>query len=528
MTPQETAQRLLALDHILILTHRRPDGDTIGCASALCLALRQKGKTAWLLPNEDAHHLFDPYLEGVLAPADFVPQAVVAVDVAALGMLPDSAQPYRDRIDLAIDHHGSQEGYARATCVDPDSAACGEVLFRVFQAMEVSLSPQIALLLYMAIATDTGCFVYSNTTPATHRIAAALMDTGFDAQWVNKRHFRVKSLKRMQIESRLVREMDLAQNGTLVFAYVTLDLIRDLQATEEDLEDIASFIGQLEGVDNAVTIRQLKPTECKISLRTDGKTLNASDVCAIHGGGGHPAAAGCTIHGTPAQAKAAGLTLGGYLKDLGFQLDLAPVADVHTGDGTALLGERAFLGSPEQAAMMISATVEGFHQAGMACTLKHFPGYGDAVQDPLSGYATTDKTWEEMRTCELYPFQAGMASGADAVMVAHITTPNATEDGLPASLSYEMITQKLRGELRFQRVVITDSLSDPAITQRYEPGQAALLAFQAGADVLLLPQDLEAAYGAILTAVQEGAISQERLDASVLRILHLKEVYGLL
>mgnify|MGYP000060825611 CR=1 FL=1 len=82
--------------------------------------------------------------------------------------------------------------------------------------------------------------VYSNTTPATHRIAAALMDTGFDAQWVNKRHFRVKSLKRMQIESRLVREMDLAQNGTLVFAYVTLDLIRDLQATEEDLEDIAA------------------------------------------------------------------------------------------------------------------------------------------------------------------------------------------------------------------------------------------------------------------------------------------------
>ena len=304
MTPQETAQRLLALDHILILTHRRPDGDTIGCASALCLALRQKGKTAWLLPNEDAHHLFDPYLEGVLAPADFVPQAVVAVDVAALGMLPDSARPYRDRIDLAIDHHGSQEGYARATCVDPDSAACGEVLFRVFQAMGVDLTPQIALLLYMAIATDTGCFVYSNTTPATHRIAAALMDTGFDAQWVNKRHFRVKSLKRMQIESRLVREMDLAQNGTLVFAYVTLDLIRDLQATEEDLEDIASFIGQLEGVDNAVTIRQLKPTECKISLRTDGKTLNASDVCAIHGGGGHPAAAGCTIHGTPAQAMA--------------------------------------------------------------------------------------------------------------------------------------------------------------------------------------------------------------------------------
>lgn len=305
MTDQQTAHRLLALDQVLILTHRRPDGDTIGCASALCLALRQKGKTAWVLPNEDAHGLFTPYFTGVLAPAGFTPQAVVAVDVASQGMLHDSAKVYQDRIDLVIDHHGSNEGYATESCVDPSCAACGELLYRIFREMDVEITPEIALLLYMAIATDTGCFVYSNTTPDTHRIAADLMATGFDAQWVNKRHFRVKSLKRMQIESRLVREMDLAQKGSLVFAYVTLDLIQDLQATEEDLEDISSFIGQLEGVDNAVTIRQLKPQECKISLRTDGKTLNASDVCALHGGGGHPAAAGCTIYGTPAQAKAA-------------------------------------------------------------------------------------------------------------------------------------------------------------------------------------------------------------------------------
>ena len=258
-----------------------------------------------MLPNEDAHGLFTPYFEGVLAPAEFVPQFVVSVDTAALGMLPGSGQAYAGRIDLAIDHHGSNEGYAKQTRVDPDCAACAELLYRILVEMGVSITAPIALLLYMAIATDTGCFVYSNTTPDTHRIAATLMETGFDAQWVNKRHFRVKSLKRMQIESRLVREMDLAQNGTLVFAYVTLDLIRELEATEEDLEDISAFIGQLEGVDNAVTIRQLKPEECKISLRTDGKTLNASAVCAAYGGGGHAAAAGCTIQGTPAQAKAA-------------------------------------------------------------------------------------------------------------------------------------------------------------------------------------------------------------------------------
>lgn len=305
MTDHQTAQRLLAMEDVLILTHRRPDGDTIGCACALCLALRQLGKTAWVLPNEDAHGLFTPYFEGVLAPAEFVPQFVVSVDTAALGMLPGSGKTYADRIDLAIDHHGSNEGYAKQTRVDPDCAACAELLYRILVEMGVRITAPIALLLYMAIATDTGCFVYSNTTPDTHRIAAALMETGFDAQWVNKRHFRVKSLKRMQIESRLVREMDLAQNGTLVFAYVTLDLIRELEATEEDLEDISAFIGQLEGVDNAVTIRQLKPEECKISLRTDGKTLNASAVCAVYGGGGHAAAAGCTIQGTPAQAKVA-------------------------------------------------------------------------------------------------------------------------------------------------------------------------------------------------------------------------------
>lgn len=305
MTVQETASLLQSLDQVLILTHKRPDGDTIGCAAALCLGLRQLGKTAWVLPNEDAHGLFDPYFQGVLAPADFQPQVAVSVDVASQGMLPESAAPWKDNILLCIDHHGSNEGYAQHTLADPAAAACGEIITKVLTQLGVTITAPIALLLYMAIATDTGCFVYSNTTPETHRIAANLMETGFDAQWVNKRHFRVKSLKRMQIESRLVRDMDLEQDGSLVFAYVTLDMIRELQATEEDLEDISSFIGLLEGVDNAVTVRQLKPEECKISLRTDGKSLNASLVCARFGGGGHPAAAGCTIHGTPAQAKAA-------------------------------------------------------------------------------------------------------------------------------------------------------------------------------------------------------------------------------
>lgn len=304
MTTAEAAARLAAMDQVLILTHVRPDGDTIGSAAALCCGLRALGKTAYLLPNPELTATYAPYAAPYLAEANFAPAYVVSVDIAALSLLPENARPYQDRIALAIDHHPSQEFFARETCLEADSAACGEIVYDILRQL-TPLTPEMALPLYVAISTDTGCFVYSNTTPDTHRIAAALMETGFDAQWVNKRHFRVKSLKRMQIESRLVREMDLAQNGTLVFAYVTLDLIRELEATEEDLEDISAFIGQLEGVDNAVTIRQLKPEECKISLRTDGKTLNASAVCAVCGGGGHAAAAGCTIQGTPAQAKAA-------------------------------------------------------------------------------------------------------------------------------------------------------------------------------------------------------------------------------
>ena len=296
--------RLLHAENVLILCYKNPDGDTVGSSAALYHALKGLGKTAALLCSDPIPARYS-YMQAELFTGQFEPGYIVAVDVASIQLFGDGVKPYSDKVDLCIDHHGSNEGYAKQTRVDPDCAACAELLYRILVEMGVRITAPIALLLYMAIATDTGCFVYSNTTPDTHRIAAALMETGFDAQWVNKRHFRVKSLKRMQIESRLVREMDLAQNGTLVFAYVTLDLIRELEATEEDLEDISAFIGQLEGVDNAVTIRQLKPEECKISLRTDGKTLNASAVCAVYGGGGHAAAAGCTIQGTPAQAKAA-------------------------------------------------------------------------------------------------------------------------------------------------------------------------------------------------------------------------------
>ena len=300
---REAAALLREWDDILILTHRRPDGDTIGCAVALCCALQNLGKRAWVLGNPDTSGLFTRYLEGVLAPEGFAPKKVVSVDMASLGLLPGNAKGYRETIDLAIDHHPSNEGFARETCLEADKAACGEIVYKIVKELG-EVTPEIALPLYLAVSTDTGCFVYSNTTPNTHRVAADLLEVGIDYKGVNKRHFRTKSLKRLKLEAMLLEGMHLYWEDTVVVAAVTLDMVARLQATEEDLEDIAAFLGQIEGVRHAVTIRELRPGECKLSLRT-AADLDASRVCALLGGGGHAAAAGCTVSGTPEEAEQA-------------------------------------------------------------------------------------------------------------------------------------------------------------------------------------------------------------------------------
>lgn len=149
--------------------------------------------------------------------------------------------------------------------------------------------------------------------------------------------------------------------------------------------------------------------------------------------------------GDPANARAMGQIIGGYLKTYGLNLDFAPVADVNTNSANTVIGNRAFSSDPAVAAQMVASAVQGFHDAGILCTLKHFPGHGDTAEDSHYGTASSTKTWAEMRETELKPFAAGIAAGADVVMTAHITTPNATQDGLPASLSYTMLTERLRG-----------------------------------------------------------------------------------
>jgi len=304
LTTKETAEFLRAHDNYLILTHRRPDGDTLGCAAALAVMLRGVGKTAWLLPNAEVTDNYAPYVDGLWAAADYAYDTVVSVDIAATGLFPDNAGDLRQRVDLAIDHHQSYEDFAALCCVRPACAACGEILYEI--AVELGqLTPETALPLYVAVSTDTGCFVYSNVTADTHRVAAALIDTGIDFRAVNKRHFRTKSRKRLALEGRLLSGMEFFDGGRIVVMQAPLSLQRELGLTENDLDDLAALGGLVEGQDCSVTMRELEGGEWKISVRT-GPRVNASAVCARFGGGGHKAAAGCSLWGmTQEEAKRA-------------------------------------------------------------------------------------------------------------------------------------------------------------------------------------------------------------------------------
>ena len=304
MNANEAAALLEQRDNILILTHRRPDGDTAGSAAALCLALRGRGKMAYVLPNEDATALIGSYYNGVQAPAGFEPDFVVSVDIAGVGLFHDSAKKYADRVDLVIDHHPSNERFGRENCVDDTCAACGELVYDVCCRLG-AITPEIARALYVAVSTDTGCFVYSNVTDRTHRVAAALMEIGCDHIAVNKNHFRTKSAKRLKLEAILMSSIELLQEGTVAIGAISLEDMASIDAAEDDAEDIAAFIGQIEGVCVSVTIRELKPGECKLSVRTDPARLSATDVCALLGGGGHAAASGCTVFGSVQDARTA-------------------------------------------------------------------------------------------------------------------------------------------------------------------------------------------------------------------------------
>lgn len=240
----------------------------------------------------------------------------------------------------------------------------------------------------------------------------------------------------------------------------------------------------------------------------------------------YDSAASVGSSGNPEDAYDMGRTIGTYLAQYGFNLNFAPVADVNTNPRNPVIGKRAFSSDPEMAAAMASAAARGLKDAGISPCYKHFPGHGDTAEDSHAGLAVSWKTEEELEACEWIPFRE--AGVGDLVMVGHVAVPELTGDMTPATMSSLLVTEKLRGELGFSGLVITDSLQMGAVTDCFTSGEAALLALKAGCDILLMPEDLPEAFEAVLDAVASGELDEEVLNRAVLRILQFKLDAGLI
>ena len=297
MNLHEAADLLRRRDNYIIVTHRRPDGDTLGSAAGLCHALRRMGKTAWMFPNGEITATYLPYVEKYLAPENYAGETVVATDVAEPGLF---CRGFAGAVDLWLDHHPTRGEAREPAVVWPHKASCGELILELIGELCGDIDKEEADLLYMAVSTDTGCFVYDNTTAETHRAAAQLLDAGADLPRLNKPLFRFKSLARIMLEGMICSDLRVYRGGQISLAMVTLDMLTRSGATEDDCNDLASLAGQVRGNHVAVTVRELSltPPKSKVSLRTDG-LVDASAVCRRFGGGGHKMASGCELDCPP-------------------------------------------------------------------------------------------------------------------------------------------------------------------------------------------------------------------------------------
>lgn len=301
---QEAARALCAHDNILILTHRRPDGDTTGCAGALCRGLRQLGKRACILPNPEITARYAPMITSCYPNTDFVPEYIVTTDIADYQLFSDNAEEYKSRIDLVIDHHRSNRLEGGLRVVRPEAGACAEIIFDLLGLMGVQLTREIASCIYVAVSTDTGCFKYSNTVPHTHETAAACLAAGVDGGEINRALFETKSVPRFQMERILFDTMEFLEDGRIALATLWRADIDRTGADMDDLDSIASLPRQIEGVQVGITLTENRDGSCKASVRTT-REIDASAICAKCGGGGHLRAGGASFAGGVAQAREA-------------------------------------------------------------------------------------------------------------------------------------------------------------------------------------------------------------------------------
>ena len=294
LTIPETADYLLSHDHYLILSHARPDGDTIGTSAALCRGLRQLGKTAHVLKNQEATQRLSWLHEGLEKDGPEAGDIIVSTDVASPGLLPANAKPLVDRIQLRIDHHHSSTCFTELELVDPSSASCAELLWDVLKCMGVKPDKDIMEAVYVGVSTDTGCFRYANTTGHTFRTAAECAEGGARIFELNQNLFETNSLGRLRMQAWIVEHIKMLHCGSMAVCAIPRAVEQELGVGEDDMDNISSFPRTVAGVCMAATLRETGDGRVKLSVRAV-PGYDATKIAVRFGGGGHKGAAGASF-----------------------------------------------------------------------------------------------------------------------------------------------------------------------------------------------------------------------------------------
>ena len=304
LTRNECVEFLLSHDHFCILSHRRPDGDTIGSSAALCLGLRSLGKTAHVLYNEEVSDRFAWLHEGLTKEAVDEGDTVVSVDVASPGMLPKAFEHLLGRISLRIDHHASATSFTDCELVDGGSASCAELVWDVLAEAGVTMDAKLAEAVYVGVSTDTGCFRYANTTAHTFSVAAECAKAGARVFELNQELFETNTLGRLRMQAWIVDHMQMIRGGEMAIVAIPMAVEQELGVTQDDMDNISSFPRTVAGVCMAATLRETKEGDTKISVRAV-PGYDATLVTTRFGGGGHKGTAGGALKMPIAEAAKA-------------------------------------------------------------------------------------------------------------------------------------------------------------------------------------------------------------------------------
>ncbi len=288
-------------NNFYILTHKSPDGDTLGSAGALCLALQRMGKNARVLCSDEIPEKYE-FLFDAVKNQNFDPSYVISVDVADVQLLGENLSCFADRVDLCIDHHLVHRQFAKVSYVESRFAATSEIIYEIIKALSVTVDADIASCIYTGISTDTGCFRHSNTTSFSYRVAANMIDCGANAFEINKIMFDTKSRAKLSLEKIALESLEFFCKDKCAMISLTNEEIVNSGACESDFDGIAAIPRQIEGVFIGVFIKEEKKGIFKVSMRTDA-IIDASKICANFNGGGHGCAAGCTICGSLIDVK---------------------------------------------------------------------------------------------------------------------------------------------------------------------------------------------------------------------------------